>query len=95
MSESLEPTIDLSQCRSVDRINASCALGTHCGKPGLTQHLEMLRHGGLRDPKLAANHLDDLTRRLLAACEQFENTSSDWIAEYVECVHVAPGQTGG
>ena len=47
----------------------------------------MLRDGGLRDPEFGLDDLRHLARTDLAVGEQFEDPSTDRVAEDIEGVH--------
>ncbi len=50
----------------------------------------MLGDGGLPDPELAADDLDDLSGRMLAPAENLQDAPPHGIGENVERVHHAP-----
>src|SRR5262245_49149504 len=88
--ERLQPGVSLSQRARVHGIDAACPLGTHRRKPALSQDLELLRDGRLRDTELPRDDLDDLPGRMLALDQEFQDTPSNRIAEDIERVHQDP-----
>jgi hypothetical protein len=62
-------------------------LRAHDREPGVPQHLQMLRHGGLRYPELLPDDGRHLPGGPLAVGEQFQDPAADRITQHIECVH--------
>jgi len=86
--EWLEPRIDLAQWRRLDRVEPARPLGAHRREAGLSQHAQVLRHPGLRDPEVGLDDLADRAGGLLSVGQELEDPSPDRIAQNVERVHV-------
>ena len=86
-AEVVEPVVELAERRGVDGVQPAGALGPDGREPALAQDLEVLRHGGLRDPELGLDDRRDRPGRQLAIGEQFEDPAADGVSEDVERVH--------
>jgi hypothetical protein len=86
-AEVFEPLIDRVQRLGVDRVNASSPIGPNRREPVLAQHPEVLGHGGLTDPELRADLVDELAGRAFSVGEQLEQPAAHRIAEDIEGVH--------
>ena len=89
-AEAVEPRIDVGQRLRPDGVEAPSALTPHCREAALSEHLQMLRDGRLRDPELAAYDRDDLARRVLAVGEELQDPAADRVAQDVERMHQPP-----
>jgi len=87
-SEAVEPLVDITQRRTVDRIEPALAVRTNRGESVLPQHLEVLRHRRLTYRELFLNLRTDGSRRQLAPGEQFENAPTYRVAQNIERVHI-------
>ena len=85
--ERLEPGVELPEWSGVDRVQSARAVWPNGRKPAVTEDLEVLRHGRLRNPELLLDDRRDRTRRDLAVSEQLEDPASNGIPKDVECVH--------
>jgi hypothetical protein len=90
MSKSIQPNVDFRQRLCIDRVDASCALGANRREAALTQDLELLRDLRLCDAELTLDDFDDLTGRVFAVGEEFQDAPPNGIAEDFEGVHQAP-----
>src|SRR5262245_35216583 len=76
----LEPAVAFLKRRRVDGVDPARPLDTDAGEPAFAQHLQVLRHRGLRDAELSLNRIDDTASRTLARREQLQNASANGIA---------------
>jgi helix-turn-helix protein len=68
----LQPPVDLGEGFWAQRIQTLLAIRAHHDEPGLAQHLEVLGHAGLAEPKA----LHQLSGGPLASTQQVENLSA-------------------
>lgn len=61
-SESVQPGVDVSERRSIERIDAARAFDADVRKPGIAQHPEVPRNRGLREAELRRDDLDHFAR---------------------------------
>src|SRR3954454_15105385 len=90
IAELTDPRIHRLEPRSIDRIEPSLRLRPNGREAALAQHLEVLRHGCLRDPELRSDHFDDLAGRHLAGRKQLEDATADGVGKDLEDLHQLP-----
>src|SRR5215208_7021873 len=88
--ELADPCIHRLKPRSIHRIKSSLRVRPDLCKAAFAQHLEMLRHGGLRDPELGSDRLYHFTRRHFPGTEQLEDATPHRIGKDFEDVHQLP-----
>ncbi|MEY9704176.1 hypothetical protein ABIE71_006919 [Bradyrhizobium diazoefficiens] len=88
--ELTDPRIHRAKPRNVDRIEPPLRLRPNRREAALAQHLEVLRHGGLRDSELRPDRLDDLAGRHFPGRQQLEDATAHGIGEDLEDVHQLP-----
>ena len=86
-AEVVEPLVDLSERRRVDRVEPAGAVGPDRREAAVAEDLEVLRDGRLRDAELGLDDRGDRPRRQLALGEELEDPPADRVAEDVERVH--------
>src|SRR6478752_4576655 len=86
-AESTDPFVDIAEAAAVDGIHASLGVGAYRSEAVLAQHLQVLRHRGLRDRELVADRRADGASGQFAVGQQFQDPSTDRIAQDVERVH--------
>ncbi len=87
MAERLQPPVNVFQASGVERINTPRTVDAHRCESVLSQYLEMLRYGRLRDPELFANEFNHLARRQRLVGQMFENSPAHRIAQNIKSVH--------
>ena len=93
-TEVRDPGVDLAQRRSVELVVPACTVGPHPHETVVTEHLEVLGDGRLRDAVLVANRVGDGAGRLFSIDEKLEDAAADRVAKDVEGVHAGVSAAG-
>ena len=86
-SQVSDPALDSVESVGPERVQPARALGAHVGEAALSEHAQLPRDGGLREPELCLDDVDDLAGTAFTGREQLEDSPSDGVAEDVEGLH--------
>ena len=82
-----EPAFNTREGCIVEGVQPASALGADVGEAALPQHPQLARDGGLSEPELRLNNVDDLAGAALTRGEQLQDAPPDRIAQDVEGLH--------
>ena len=82
--------IDLGKGSRIDRVDPSGAAHCDVREAVLSKDLQVLRYGGLPDPEIPTDDLDNLSRGMFTVTESLQDAPSDRISKDFERMHHEP-----
>ncbi len=82
-----EPALDPVESFAIEGIETAGACGAHVGEAALPEHAQLTRNGGLREPELRPDDVNDIASPALAGRQQLKDSPPDGITEDVKRLH--------